>query len=114
MNSSSTSRWSGRSLAPPEEKSSPKYLLVELEFMHYLTFLEAGAGDGHEGLRRGQQDFLSRHLARWLPALRTALAEDPEAMPYSVVMDAVVRFVGADATYIGSPMAGPQPPTGPD
>lgn len=95
-------------------KERPDHLLVELEFMHYLTFLEAGAGDGHEGLRRGQQDFLSRHLARWLPALRTALAEDPEAMPYSVVVDAVVRFVGADATYIGSPMAGPQPPTGPD
>lgn len=103
-------RYFGLDFSTGGAKERPDHLLVELEFMHYLTFLEAGAGDGHEGMRRGQQDFLQRRLARWLPGLRTALIESGDAMPYDILIDALVRFVGADATYIGCPMAGPEPP----
>ncbi len=45
----------------------PDHLTVQLEFMHFLTFLEqrgALAGRPVEGLRRAQRDFLSRHLSR--------------------------------------------------
>lgn len=103
-------RYFGLDFSTGGAKERPDHLLVELEFMHYLTFLEAGAGDGHEGLRRGQQDFLQRRLARWLPGLRIALIESGDAMPYDILTDALVRFVGADASYIGCPMAGPEPP----
>jgi putative dimethyl sulfoxide reductase chaperone len=103
-------RYFGLDFSTGAARERPDHLLVELEFMHYLTFLEAGAGDGHEGLRRGQQDFLSRHLARWLPGLAAALAESDDTAPYDALVHAVLRFVGADATYIGAPLAGPQPP----
>lgn len=45
----------------------PDHLTVELEFLHFLTFLEyqaAQEGRPVDGLRRAQYDFLSRHLAR--------------------------------------------------
>ncbi|GAB4353138.1 MAG: hypothetical protein Kow0073_09200 [Immundisolibacter sp.] len=103
-------RYFGLDFSTGGARERPDHLLVELEFMHYLTFLEAGAGDGHPGLRRGQQDFLERHLTRWLPALRVALTEAGNAAPYDVLVDALVRFVGAEATYLGSLQAGPQPP----
>lgn len=103
-------RYFGLDFSTGGARERPDHLLVELEFMHYLTFLEAGAGDAHPGLRRGQQDFLERHLTRWLPALRVALIEAGDAAPYDVLVDALVRFVGADATYLGSLQAGPEPP----
>jgi len=92
-------------------RERPDHLLMELEFMHYLTFLEAGAPDSADDLRRGQTDFLERHLARWLPGLRVALAGVGEtAAPYDVLIDAVARFIGADCTYLGISRAGPQVP----
>jgi DMSO reductase family type II enzyme chaperone len=92
-------------------RERPDHLLMQIEFMHYLTFLEAGAPDSAQDLRLGQSDFLERHLARWLPSLRVALAQiGEEAAPYDVLVDALARFVGADCTYLGIPLAGPQPP----
>lgn len=103
-------RFFGLDFSTGGARERPDHLLMELEFMHYLTFLEAGASDSADDLRRGQIDFLERHLARWLPGLRVALAETDEAEPYDVLIDAVSRFVGADCTYLGNPHAGPQPP----
>lgn len=43
----------------------PDHLTVELEFMHFLTFLEhhqAEQGRAVDDLRRAQRDFLERHL----------------------------------------------------
>ena len=54
-------------LSRDELSELPDHLTVELEFMHFLTFLEHRCAlDGRpiEGLRRAQHDFLSRHLSR--------------------------------------------------
>ena len=43
----------------------PDHLSIELEFMHFLTFLEheaASRKDDITGLRAAQKDFLARHL----------------------------------------------------
>lgn len=103
-------RYFGLDFSTDGARERPDHLQVELEFMHYLSFLEAGAGDEHPGLRRGQQDFLERHLARWLPGLRVALLDTGDAAPYDTLIDALVRFVGADAAYLGCRQAGPEPP----
>jgi putative dimethyl sulfoxide reductase chaperone len=101
-------RYFGLDFSTGGARERPDHLLVELEFMHYLTFLEAGTADEHPGLRRGQQDFLERHLARWLPGLRVALLDTDDAAPYDTLVDALVRFVGADAAHLGCQQAGPQ------
>lgn len=104
-------RFFGLDFSTGGARERPDHLLMELEFMHYLTFLEAGAPDSADDLRRGQVDFLERHLARWLPGLRVSLADVGEtAAPYDVLIDALARFVGADCTYLGISHAGPQAP----
>lgn len=105
-------RYFGLDFSTGGARERPDHLLMQLEFMHYLTFLEAGAPASVEGLRRGQGDFLQHHLARWLPGLRVALANvDDEAAPYDGLIDALMRFIGADCAYLGVSAAGPQLPT---
>lgn len=44
----------------------PDHITVELQFMHFLTFLEAqesSKGRSVEGLRSAQHDFIKRHLS---------------------------------------------------
>ncbi|MFQ5661002.1 MAG: molecular chaperone TorD family protein [Gammaproteobacteria bacterium] len=51
----------------------PDHLSVELEFMHFLTYLEHTSqerGEALEGIRRAQHDFLSRHLLTILKGLK--------------------------------------------
>lgn len=105
-------RYFGLDFSTGGARERPDHLLTEIEFMHYLAFLEAGATPANtENLRRAQADFLERHLARWLPALAAALAElADDAAPYGLLADALARFVGADCAYLGVGQAGPDAP----
>jgi DMSO reductase family type II enzyme chaperone len=105
-------RYFGLDFSTGSARERPDHLLMEVEFMHYLAFLEAGAPpDNTDNLLRAQADFLERHLARWLPGLAAALAElGDEAAPYGVLVDALARFVGADCAYLGVGQAGPAAP----
>ncbi len=50
----------------------PDHISAELDFMHFLTFKEAGALHFHKDptpYRRAQKDFLERHLLKWFPTL---------------------------------------------
>ncbi len=50
-----------------EDSEMPDHLSVELEFMHFLTFLEQKAcerGEPIHELRKAQYDFLERHIKR--------------------------------------------------
>ncbi|MEE9284720.1 MAG: molecular chaperone TorD family protein [Dehalococcoidia bacterium] len=64
-----------------QEGDLPDHLCAELEFMHYLAFKQAAAlraGTDSEPYKLAQRDFLSRHLNRWLPRLRSRLEQlDP-------------------------------------
>jgi DMSO reductase family type II enzyme chaperone len=53
-------------------KEMPDHLHVQLEFLHYLTFLETQAleeGKNPQSLRLAQHDFHARHIANWTPQL---------------------------------------------
>jgi DMSO reductase family type II enzyme chaperone len=65
-------------------KELPDHLSVELEFLHYLAFLEAQTLEldrDPASCRRARRDFLERHPLRWLPQLRDKLYR-LEALPF--------------------------------
>jgi DMSO reductase family type II enzyme chaperone len=67
-------------LARDERAELPDHLEVELEFMHFLCWLEHAAsarGEDVAGLRRAQRDFLARHLQRLAAGLAARCAEAP-------------------------------------
>jgi len=55
-----------------QAKEMPDHLHVQLEFLHYLTFLEAQAleeGQNPQSLRLAQHDFYERHITQWTSEL---------------------------------------------
>lgn len=64
---------------------NPDHLLIELEFMHYLGFLEAGAQKGQDDIRRGQRDFLAEHLGCWVGPFAESLCEQEDNGPYGAL-----------------------------
>lgn len=60
----------------------PDHLVTQLEFLHYLTFLEAGTAGDAGPYARARNDFVERHLANWLPALADKLALKARETPY--------------------------------
>jgi DMSO reductase family type II enzyme chaperone len=72
------------------------HLTVELEFMHYLTFLEAGTAADAGALVRAEGDFLARHLSLWLPSLRERLAAVDAADFYFAWAKVVEEAVAED------------------
>lgn len=77
----------------------PDNLLVELDFMHFLSFIEAGAEDPIP-LLAGQRDFVEKHLIRWLPQFAKAIAEGAEVEPYALYAETARQFVAADLAYL--------------
>ncbi|CAA7620504.1 molecular chaperone TorD family protein [Magnetospirillum sp. UT-4] len=62
---------------PAEMREAEDHLAAELEFMQFLTAKQALAeSEGADAgpYLRAQRDFLSRHLARWLPRFTAATA----------------------------------------
>ena len=74
----------------------PDHLLTQLAFMHYLCFLEAGAQRATDDIRRGQQDFLSLHLGRWVEDFLQELEKQSDAEPYTAFGRLLVAMVRAD------------------
>lgn len=61
----------------------PDHLVTQLDFLHYLTFLEAGIAGDAGPYARARGDFVERHLANWLPALTDKLALKAGETPYA-------------------------------
>ena len=80
--------------------STPDHLSVELEFMHYLGFLEAGTPGEVADLRRGQRDFLSRHLNTWTDPFTDSLRAAPDSAPYAEIAAWLAEFTKADEAYL--------------
>ncbi len=58
------------------DREYPDHLVTELEFLAWLCLREQAAereGRDAEPFRRAARDFLDRHLAAWVPALRRRL-----------------------------------------
>jgi putative dimethyl sulfoxide reductase chaperone len=74
----------------------PDHIAVELEFMHYLTWLEASTINNRQPLRLAQQDFLARHLGHWVEELGNRLEQKKIAAPYPEIAVHLVNFIGAE------------------
>lgn len=79
----------------------PDHVGTELEFMHYLTYLEAVTDDAGEVCRRAQGDFLARHLARWIRRFAARVDDASGNAPYGVVARLAAAFVDADLGHLG-------------
>jgi DMSO reductase family type II enzyme chaperone len=88
-----------------EHRDFPDHLVTELEFMAYLLILEHEAqvnGRDSADLRRGQRDFLGRHLCKWIPALREKLARHAPSSAYPALVDCLDEFASAHLVELSS------------
>lgn len=74
-------------------------LSAELEFMQFLTAKQTQAEEGvldKAPYLRAQRDFIERHLAVWLPALRDEAASKLENPFYVALTELLATFVSLD------------------
>jgi DMSO reductase family type II enzyme chaperone len=87
-------------LGRAEDADLPDHISVELEFMHYLTYLEHQAGSRGEAiddLRLAQRDFIERHLKRLVVAVSEGISD--EGPFYKDVLAELREFLGAEEKY---------------
>jgi len=77
----------------------PDALEVELEFMHYLTYLEELAGEDRLGILKAQRDFLVRHIGPLVGGINDLLVEK-EIPVYNHLMALLNEFVDAERSYL--------------
>ncbi|RLA13269.1 MAG: hypothetical protein DRQ60_07730 [Gammaproteobacteria bacterium] len=83
-------------------EGGPDHLVNELEFMHYLSFLQCGNGDAGGDFRRAQRDFLTQHLGQWSGEFAQRAAELADSQPYKSLAGLLAAFVEADLNYLES------------
>jgi DMSO reductase family type II enzyme chaperone len=77
----------------------PDSLQIELEFMHYLTYLEGLAGDSNIAILKAQRDFLTRHLRPLIAGIKASLLEKNTPI-YTQLVTLLNEFVEADHVYL--------------
>lgn len=105
----------GLSYAEGSSEDRPDHLIYELEFLHYLTFLELTAiqkGRSPAPLRHAQIDFIERHPAKWIGLIADRIKEIEAGLREGVNRDVVSfyrdlilltdRFVKCDADHLQS------------
>lgn len=91
------------------DREYPDHLATELEFLAWLCMQEQAAGQAGrdaEPFRLAARDFLSRHLAAWLPEFRRRLeATDTAYAQYGAVLGDLVEghgdWLGSESLRIG-------------
>ncbi len=89
----------GLTLSEQQEREFPDHLLNQMEFMHYLSYWEAktlSTGDDVDSLRRGQRDFVGRHITRWIPLLGAKIFKAGGSPFYREATAVLERFVLED------------------
>jgi DMSO reductase family type II enzyme chaperone len=77
----------------------PDSLQMELEFMHYLTYLEGLVGDNRNAIIKAQRDFLTRQLRPLLAGVNASLIEKNIPI-YTQLVTLLNEFVDADHAYL--------------
>jgi DMSO reductase family type II enzyme chaperone len=80
-------------------RERPDHLVVQLEFLHYLTYLEARCPSRRGALRRAQRDFLRRHPGDWVAKLAAAM-EAADVGPYGALASGLRDFLDAEGRYL--------------
>lgn len=78
---------------------APDHLSVELEFMHFLCYHEASAGEDATSYQLAQVDFSERHLVRWVPELAASVARAAPDSIYCRVIEVIDRYLSADLAW---------------
>jgi len=92
----------GLSFNQGELRELPDILPVELEFMHYLTYLQSSTSNAETtaSLLQAQSDFLTRHLVLWTNTLVKALVERAGGRLYDELGLLMKDFLSADQHYL--------------
>jgi len=56
-----------------ESKAAPDHLLTQLEFLSWIEHCLAAGNPDRQSLERARSDFVTRHLAHWVPKAAQAL-----------------------------------------
>jgi len=86
-----------------EQREFPDHISVELEFMHYLTFKEAGSihyGKDSLPYRRAQQDFMERHLVAYTKKIMEKLNIMEPPQFFKSFFGFLERFISADYSFL--------------
>jgi DMSO reductase family type II enzyme chaperone len=81
------------------------HILVELDFMHYLTFREADAlvcGKDPAPYRYAQRDFLERHLLKWVPKMLDMLRKAGPPPVFVAMGELLMELFAADHSHVSS------------
>lgn len=89
----------GLEFSVDETRLWPDHLTVQLDMMHYLTFLQA-AGGPEPVLQHAQRDFLERHLLNWIDNFHQALLAAEDSAPYGDLAGRLVEFLREDFAYL--------------
>jgi len=77
----------------------PDSLETELEFMHYLTYLEGLTGDRAFEIKKAQRDFLARHLGPLVNGIQSVLNKTNVPV-YTHLTAQLAEFVNTDLEYL--------------
>ncbi len=83
-------------------RAPPDLLTIQLEFMHYLAFVEASNTPGSRGVILGEADFVERHLAAWVPNVCDALQRRAPSSIYARLAILLRDFIAEDFRYLES------------
>jgi DMSO reductase family type II enzyme chaperone len=90
-------------LSVSKAKELPDHLRIELDFMHFLTFQEverARRGLDAGPFLRAERDFQTRHLSRWIPALRDRVIKAEGSDFYRNLTEMLNRFVDTEGRFL--------------
>lgn len=90
----------GLQFANVAAEGGPDHLVSELEFMHYLCFLQCGSGDPQGDYQRAQRDFLTHHLGSWTGTFAQRTEQRSAGGVYTLVAGMMAGFVAADLRYL--------------
>ncbi|MBT4521794.1 MAG: hypothetical protein HOC23_17485 [Halieaceae bacterium] len=105
-------RFFGLDLSGSVLRESPDNLSVELEFLHYLTYLESRGGEApaaqrnSDALRRGQRDFIQQHPGSWLGPFCARLKGIPDSAVYAYLAGLLQRFIDSEERFLSSLLGG--------
>ncbi len=83
----------------------PDHISIELEFMHFLTFKEAGALSFQKDpmpYRRAQKDFIERHLLKWLKRLHERMIKIEARGFYKAFVEFMIEYLEAERLTLPS------------
>ncbi|MBT4162808.1 MAG: hypothetical protein HOC70_08630 [Gammaproteobacteria bacterium] len=96
----------GLEFAQGELRELPDLLPIELEFLHYLTFLEAEAlktNSQHANigaLQTAQSDFVNLHPGKWIGSFLERLQSQPDSGIYALLADLLFKFIKQEKLFL--------------